>query len=81
MRRTVEVGDAHVHFRQIGHRIVVPDGHGGTVTAAIGVRSITADGHGQLVFFFHGQHFLGWDSNREIASVRSSPPSAPGAST
>lgn len=70
MRRTVEVGNLRVHFRQVGHRVVVSDGRGGTLTAAIGVRSITADGHGQLVFFFHGQHFLGWDSNREINSIQ-----------
>jgi hypothetical protein len=70
MRKTVEVGDQRVHFRQVGHRVVVPDGHGGTLTAAIGVRAITADGHGPRVFFFHGRHFLGWDANREIASIR-----------
>jgi hypothetical protein len=58
-----------VHFRQISHKVVVSDGRGGTLTAAIGVRSITADGHGQLVFFFHGGRFLGWDSNYEIASI------------
>jgi LppP/LprE lipoprotein len=69
MRRTVEVGATNVHFRRISPRVVVPDGHGSTLTAAIGVRSITADGHGQLVFFFHGGHFLGWDSKYEIASI------------
>jgi hypothetical protein len=65
MQRTVEVQTPDVHFRVIGHRAVVADGHGGSVTAVVGVRHITADGHGQLIFFFHNQRFVGWDSRYE----------------
>jgi LppP/LprE lipoprotein len=65
MQRTVEVETPEIHFRAAGHRAVVSDGQGGSVTAVVGVRHITADGHGQLIFFFHGQHFVGWDSRYE----------------
>jgi hypothetical protein len=71
MRRTVEVGsDPSVHFRHVGGKAVTSDGARGTLTAAIGVRHITADGKGQLVFFFRGGKFLGWDSKYEIASIK-----------
>lgn len=65
MQRTVEVDTPEIHFRAISHRAVVSDGHGGSVTAVVGVRHITADGHGQLIFFFHNQRFVGWDSRFE----------------
>jgi LppP/LprE lipoprotein len=71
MRRTVEVGPGPtVDFRLFGRRVSVPDGHGGTLTAIVGVRNPTADAFGQLIFFFHGRRFLGWDSSRETTAVR-----------
>jgi hypothetical protein len=68
MRRTHEVGST-TDFRRIGPRVTVPDGHGGTITAAIGLRHPSADGKGQLVFFFHGRKFLGWDTSHESIAI------------
>jgi LppP/LprE lipoprotein len=70
MHRTVEVGPGRtVDFRPFGRRVSIGDGHGGTLTAVVGVRNPTADAFGQLIFFFHGRRFLGWDSNRENPQV------------
>lgn len=69
MRRTREVPYPGTHFKKISPRVTVPDGNGGTITAVIGVRSPTADGYGQLVFFFHGRRFLGWDTARESPAL------------
>jgi hypothetical protein len=70
MRRTVEVGSRPtVDFRPLGRRVTIPDGHGGRLTAIAGVRHPTADAFGQLIFFFHGRHFLGWDSNHEKTAL------------
>lgn len=71
MRRTHEGTYRRVHFKKISPRVTVPDGRGGTITAVIGVRYPTADGKGQLVFFFHGRKFLGWDTARESIAIAS----------
>lgn len=69
MRRTREVGDSRTHFTRLGPRLSVPDGKGRSITAVIGGRYPTADGKGQLVFFFHGRAFLGWDTARESIAI------------
>jgi hypothetical protein len=71
MHRTTEVGIPGTHFVPISRRVVVSDGHGGSLTAVIGGRTPSADGYGQLVFFFHNQSFLGWDENHEAISIAS----------
>ncbi len=68
MSRTVEVGDPTVHFTPVAP-LAVDDGQGGVLTAVIGTRSPTADGYGQIVFFWHNQNFLGWDSSTESIAI------------
>ena len=54
----------------VGDRLVtVGDGSGGYLTAVEASRYPTADGHGALVFFWHNQTFLGWDTNQESWNV------------
>jgi LppP/LprE lipoprotein len=79
MSATVEASDHTEHFTPFTEPLTIQDGRGtGTVTAMVGVRYPTADAHGQLVFFWHGTHFLGWDTNYEsLAIMRLSSP-APG---
>lgn len=77
MSSTVEVQNHTVHFTPRINPLTISDGRGtGTLTAIVGVRWPTADGRGQLVFFWHGSHFLGWDSKIEsqTAKVRSTAP-------
>jgi len=69
MRRTQEVGHPGTHFTRRGPRATAPDGDGGSITAIVGGRYPTADGKGQLVFFFHGRTFLGWDTSRESIAI------------
>jgi LppP/LprE lipoprotein len=70
MRRTVEVAPGRtVDFRPLGRRVTIGDGHGGSLTAVVGVRNPTADAYGQLIFFFHGRRFLDWDSDHENPQV------------
>jgi LppP/LprE lipoprotein len=70
MRRTIEVGSRPaVDFRPLGRRVSISDGRGGRLTAIAGVRNPTADAYGQLIFFFHGRRFLGWDSNHEKTAL------------
>jgi LppP/LprE lipoprotein len=45
--------------------ITVADGSGGLLTAVDSIRDPSADGHGGLIFFWHNQTFLGWDTNLE----------------
>lgn len=49
--------------------MTVPGRNGGTLTAVIGQRTPTADGHGQLVFFWQGGRFAGWDAETEAMSI------------
>lgn len=71
MRRTYELGRyADPHFGAFSGRAVVSDGHGGSLTAVVGLRRPSADAKGQLVFFFHNRRFLGWDSNRESIQIQ-----------
>jgi hypothetical protein len=79
MAQTVELANATEHFVNDGGPKTVPDGHGGTLTAAIGQRYPTADGHGQLIFFWHGTHFLGWDAPQESTSITHLAPAGAGA--
>jgi len=68
MTRTVEVGNATEHFTPAAP-LAVSDGQGGVLTAIVGTRFPTADGYGQLVFFWHDQSFLGWDSSTESFAI------------
>jgi len=70
MTRTVEAADPSTHFVSDRSQVTTSDRHGGTLTAAVGQRYPTADGMGQLVFFWHGTRFLGWDAVTETDSVR-----------
>ncbi len=49
--------------------VTVGDGAGGYLTAVYALRNPSADGHGALVFFWHDQTFLGWDTNKETWNV------------
>jgi hypothetical protein len=53
-------GCEHLHL--FGRVVVVPDGHGGWLTAVPTVRWPTADGYGQLVLFWHDRTFVGSDA-------------------
>jgi hypothetical protein len=50
------------HLHPMGKAVVVPDGHGGWLTAIPAVRWPTADGYGQLVLFWHNKTFVGTDA-------------------
>lgn len=52
-----------------GSPVTVSDGTGGYLTAVPAGRTPSADGHGWLVFFWHNQTFLGWDTNKETWNV------------
>jgi hypothetical protein len=69
MTRTVEAASPAEHFTPTGTPLSVPDGYGGTLTAVIGQRTPAADGHGQLVFFWQGNRFIGWDADTEAMSI------------
>ena len=69
MTRTVEVDLPSEHFMPSGDLISTPDGGGGTLRAILGIRTPTADAKGQLVFFFRGRSFIGWDASQEAISV------------
>jgi len=45
--------------------VTVSDGSGRYLTAVSALRNPSADGHGGLIFFWHNQTFLGWDTNEE----------------
>jgi len=66
--RTVEVGDTSEHFVPSGRSVTTKDGPL-ALTAVVGQRFPTADGYGQLVFFWRGRTFLGWDSIYESVSI------------
>jgi len=68
MHRTVEVRSGR-RFQPIGARHTISDGRGRSITAQVAMPEPTADGHGNLVFFFHGNRFLGWDSDHEALSI------------
>jgi hypothetical protein len=70
MRRTTEVGLPREHFAPIGRPQITTDGAGSELTAMVGRRSPTADGYGQLVFFWHGDRFLGWDTSSERTAIK-----------
>lgn len=57
------------HFHQDGKAVVVPDGHGGFLTAIPVVRWPTADGLGQYVLFWHDRTFLGSDMLRRLPGL------------
>jgi hypothetical protein len=69
MRQTSEVGLPSEHFAPIGRPQITTDGAGSELTAMAGRRSPTADGYGQLVFFWHGDRFLGWDTSSESRAI------------
>ncbi|MEV5708651.1 LppP/LprE family lipoprotein [Actinoallomurus sp. NPDC052274] len=70
LTRTVEAADPSTHFVRDRTPVTTSDRHGGTLTAVVGRRYPTADGKGQLVFFWHGTRFLGWDAVTEADAVR-----------
>lgn len=59
-----------MHFVPSTVKATVPDGDGGKLTAVVGTRSNAADGGGQVVFFFHGTKFVGWDGDTETSGVQ-----------
>lgn len=69
MTRTVEAEDPTTHFAPVGSPVTASDRNGGTLTAVIGQRTPTADGKGQLVFFWQGNRFIGWDAETEAMSI------------
>ncbi|HEX5368653.1 MAG TPA: LppP/LprE family lipoprotein [Dehalococcoidia bacterium] len=73
LSRTVESGNPHEHFKAAGEAITTSDGSDGLLTAVAAVRQPTADDSGEIVFFWHGDTFLGWDSVYESrrATVKS----------
>jgi hypothetical protein len=52
------------------HRRVITAADGSTITAVAAVRRQSADGTGQIVLFFRGRRFLGWDSAFESLRLR-----------
>ncbi len=79
MATTVEAGDPSEHFAPSSAPVTVADGSGGYLTAVIGTRSPSADGYGQLVFFWHGTTFVGWDRSSESLAIQAITPGKPGA--
>ncbi|GAA1610357.1 MULTISPECIES: LppP/LprE family lipoprotein [Kribbella] len=71
MAQTVETKQPSVHFVPSTVKATVPDGEGGKLTAVVGTRSNAADSGGQVVFFFHGTKFVGWDGDTETSGVTS----------
>jgi hypothetical protein len=69
MTRTVEAAAPTTHFAPVGSPVTASDRNGGTLTAVIGQRTPSADGHGQLVFFWQGNRFIGWDAEIEAMSI------------
>lgn len=57
------------HLRQDGKAVVVPDGHGGWLTAIPAVRWPTADGYGQYVLFWHNDTFVGSNTLATLPSL------------
>ncbi|MFE7214331.1 LppP/LprE family lipoprotein [Streptomyces sp. NPDC001698] len=78
MATTVETGDPSEHFAPSSAPVTVADGSGGYLTAVIGTRSPSVDGYGQLVFFWHGTTFAGWDSSSESLAIQAITPGKPG---
>jgi hypothetical protein len=70
MARTVEVATPTEHFVPVpGAKLTVADGFGGSLTAVVGQRFPTAGAYGQLVFLWHNDRFLGWDSAYESVKI------------
>ena len=78
MSGTIEVAYPSTHFTPWSDPLTIADGRGGTLTAIVGVRYPTADAKGQLVFFWHGRQFLGWDSRYESNAIVGLSSPAPG---
>jgi hypothetical protein len=68
MANTVEVSTGN-DFVPASAPVTVSDGNGGTLTTVVGLRNPSADGHGQLVFFWHNNQFLGWNSTFETIAI------------
>jgi hypothetical protein len=69
LSRAQEVGTKGERLALFGRIVTVPDGHGGTLTAALAVRFPTADGYGQLVLFWHDKAFLGSDNLTRLPNL------------
>lgn len=69
MFRTVLVDLPGEHFYPSGQLTTTSDGSGGKLTAKVGTSLPSIDGDGQLVFFFHNNRFVGWDSKVENMSI------------
>ena len=73
LSKTVEARNARHHFKAEGPTVSTSDGSGGQLTAIAAVRESSSDDSGELVFFWHGETLLGWDSlyesNRLILKV------------
>ena len=70
MSRTVETSAPTVTFTPVGPMTSSPDGKGtGTITAVVGQRTPSGDGSGQVVFLWHNDTFIGYDSQAEKVGV------------
>ena len=69
LAKTHEAETPGTTFSTGGPAVTVADGAGGYLTAVPALRNPSADGHGWLLFFWHNQTFLGWDTNRETWNV------------
>lgn len=78
MRRTVEINLPDEYFTPVAEPATIADGRGGLFTAVIGLRTPHADGYGQLVFFWHDDRFLGWDSVNESSQINAIRPAGSG---
>lgn len=78
LTRTVETANPSTHFADPSSPVTTSDGHGGTLTAVSARRTPAADSHGSLVFFWHNDRFVGWDSNEEAMTTRTIAAAEPG---
>jgi hypothetical protein len=69
MWRTVLVREPMEHFYPSSEPATISDGSGGNLTAEVGTNLPSTDGDGQLVFFWHNNRFVGWDSSVESMTV------------
>jgi len=76
MSQTVPDDAPNEHYVRSSDPVVVGDGAGGTLTAVAGSRTNTADGGGQLVFFWHNDTFIGWNTDHESFKLQVDPQGA-----
>lgn len=62
LNNIVEVRDPAVMLSIESDPLTISDGQGGSLTAAIGGKFRSADGFGQLLVFWHGKDYIGWNT-------------------